>query len=139
MTPANGNLSRNERLMSLGAGAVLTALATRGGPMGKVIYGLGALGFLGRAFAGHCAMKASLKGESSLREGFAQQWQHTKSRMRREVSDTNRVSDPIAASEKAVREQDGEASWMSHQNGRVTGAGVAAGAGDSEAGTASVR
>jgi hypothetical protein len=138
MTSANGNLGRNERLMSLGAGALLTALATRGGPVGKVVYGVGALAFFGRAMAGHCAMKASIKGESSLREGFGQQWQHMKSRMRREGSDPNRASDSIAASEKAVREQDGEASWASHQNGRVTGSGVAAGAGDSEAGTTSV-
>ena len=95
----------------------------------KLAAGTAALGLLGRAFAGHCGMKAALKQESSLGRGMADQWQ----RMSEPFRGVDRHAAPAAAGDGTE-----EASWMSHQNGRVTGSRVPPGAGDSEAGMTGV-
>lgn len=130
MRPDTGNLGRNERLLSLGAGALLTALAARGGTFSKLIYGVGAMALLGRAAAGHCAMKAALNGESSLGQGFAQQWRHMKSGIQGGGMGTSRVSEATSAAEKAVREQGDDTSRSSQQGSRATGARVMPGTGE---------
>jgi len=136
-----GNLKRNERLLSLGGGALLAALATRGSSTtARLLLGLGATGLVARSLAGHCAMKAAVTGQSTFKEGLAEQWRHMRSQIEtRGLHRAARMSDDVAAAEKPVRERanspDDDTSWMSHHSGRVTGTGVEAGAGDSEAGT----
>jgi hypothetical protein len=146
MSFETGNLGNNERLVSVGAGTLLSAVALRsGGPIIRLLAGVGALAFLARAFAGHCGMKSALTGQSSLGEGMSQQWRHMTSSMKelggRAESSAAAMS---AGAEKSMREQGPSAAqrtgaegsdWMSHQNGRVTGTGVTPGTGDSEAGT----
>jgi uncharacterized membrane protein len=74
----SGNLSRIERIGSavLGVGATVL-VARRGGPIAKLLGGALAASLIGRAFAGHCAVKAALTGQSSLKEGLTDQWQRT--------------------------------------------------------------
>ncbi len=70
MSLQSGNLGRNERLVSLGAGALLSALALRsGGPFVRLLTGASGIGLLARGLAGHCGMKAALTGRSSLARG----------------------------------------------------------------------
>jgi uncharacterized membrane protein len=73
-----GNLGRAERIGSalLGMG-VAWLFARRGGPVLKVLGGTIAASLMGRALAGHCAMKAAVTGKSSFRQGVADQWQRT--------------------------------------------------------------
>jgi uncharacterized membrane protein len=52
-------------------------LTRRGSPMLKMVTGTVAASLVSRAFAGHCAMKAAITRQSSLRQGLADQWQHT--------------------------------------------------------------
>ena len=136
----SGNLGSNERLISAGAGALLSVLALRGGPLVRLLAGAGAIGLVARAVAGHCGMKAALKGESSLKDGMTEQWHHMTSALSSAAEQTRyTAAQAVADAEKAVREQGDSSSaggdWMSHQNGRVTGTGVTPGTGDSEAGT----
>jgi uncharacterized membrane protein len=74
----SGNLSRGERIGSalLGVGVSLL-LTRRAGPVMRLVGGTLAASLFGRAFAGHCAMKAALTGESSLKQGFADQWERS--------------------------------------------------------------
>jgi hypothetical protein len=133
MISSRGNLETGERVASAVLGVALSMLATRaGGPLTKIGAGTAALGLFARAFAGHCAMKAALKHESSLRQGASDQWR----RMRQPFRNDDRRATPADAGDG----MDGmeEASWMSHHNGRVTGERVPPGSGDSEAGMSGV-
>jgi hypothetical protein len=130
MNQPRGNLQTGERVASAVAGTVLSLLAARtGGPFMKIAAGTAALSLFGRAFAGHCAMKAALTHESTFREGVQDQWHRVREPLRR----ADRRATPAHAGDPSER-----ASWISHQNGRVTGTGVAPGSGDSEAGLSGV-
>jgi hypothetical protein len=89
-----GNLSGGERIGSALLGAGLTLLAARrGGPLFRVFSGVVGSSLIGRAFAGHCAMKAAWTGQSSLGQGIADQWQHTSEigrRVAQRVAETTR-------------------------------------------------
>jgi hypothetical protein len=79
-----GNLSRGERIGSALLGVGLTwFFARRDSAMLRILGGAVGTSLIGRAFAGHCAMKASLNGESTLTEGLADQWRHTAATGRR--------------------------------------------------------
>jgi uncharacterized membrane protein len=74
----NGNLSRGERIGSalIGLGAIWFLGRSRG-PLGKFIGGTLGTSLIGRAFAGHCGMKAALTKQTSFRQGISDQWSHT--------------------------------------------------------------
>ena len=69
-----GNLSSTERAASAAVG-VLFGLAslTRGGPLLRSASAMTAGALLVRALSGHCALKAALRGDSSLAEGVRDQ------------------------------------------------------------------
>jgi len=107
MTIEAGNLGRNERLISAVAGTLLAALTARsGGVATRLLFGLAAAGFIARAFAGHCAMKAALTGESTLAEGINEQWRLMRARASAPDSRSAYMSAAaVAAAEKPMREQ----------------------------------
>jgi hypothetical protein len=62
---------------------------------------------------------------------------------RRAMERRQKVREPIAPMDRPAPSADagepaGEAGWYGHQDGRITGSGVAPGAGDSEAGTSAI-
>lgn len=59
----------------LGLGMLL--LMRRGSPILRIAGGALAASLISRAVAGHCAMKAAVRGESSLKQGLTDQWHHT--------------------------------------------------------------
>jgi type IV secretory pathway TrbL component len=74
-----GNLKSGERAVSAVFGVALAMLAARrGGPILRTLAGVAGASLLARSLAGHCAMKAALNGESSLLDGVADQWRHTR-------------------------------------------------------------
>jgi uncharacterized membrane protein len=74
----NGNLSRGERIGSALTGlGVLLLLGRSRRPIGKFVAGALGLPLISRAFAGHCAMKAAVSGQSNFRQGLSDQWFHT--------------------------------------------------------------
>ncbi len=75
------NLSAAERGISgtLGAAALSTVALRRAHPAIRVGAALLGLGLLARALAGHCAVKATLRGESSLGDALKDQWRATRS------------------------------------------------------------
>ena len=76
-TPLTGNLSNTERTWSALLGASLSLLALRRGNMAvRSLQGLAGTALVARALAGHCGMKAALRGNASLGEGLRDQWQH---------------------------------------------------------------
>ena len=78
-----GNLSRGERIGSALTGlGVLMLLGRSRRPIGKFVGGALGVSLISRAFAGHCAMKAAVSGQSNLRQGIADQWFHTTQRAR---------------------------------------------------------
>jgi ferritin-like metal-binding protein YciE len=75
----SGNVGNLERWLSLAAGVGLTlASFGRRGFLGRTAIGATGLSLLARGATGHCAVKAALTGESSLREGLADQWSRAK-------------------------------------------------------------
>jgi hypothetical protein len=76
MTQKTGNLSDAERIISALLGVGLSVLALRrGSVLSRVAAGVAGTALLARAGAGHCAVKAVMSGETSLREGLSDQWQ----------------------------------------------------------------
>jgi uncharacterized membrane protein len=60
----------------IGLGA-LWLLGRARSPLAKIAGGALGVSLVSRALAGHCAMKAALSGQSSFRQGMADQWSHT--------------------------------------------------------------
>jgi hypothetical protein len=80
MAHHTGNLGTGERALSALFGAALSILAMRrGGGLTRAASAVAGLSLLSRAAAGHCAMKASLTGQSTLRQGLADQWERMRS------------------------------------------------------------
>lgn len=82
MNDSNGNLGSGERVVSAILGLAFTLLALRrgGGGVTRAVAGVTGAALLARSFAGHCAVKAAVTGESSFSEGVAEQWRHTRAR-----------------------------------------------------------
>lgn len=124
MNRSSGNLSGGERAFSAISGVALSIFgASRGGPILRVLASTAGAALLARAFAGHCAMKAALSGESTLREGALEQWRQT-SRTGRNLAATARRK--VATAGEALEEQIGEpiarqARASSLADGPVTG------------------
>ena len=75
MNAQHGNLSTTERATSVGAAALLSLLTVRRGPpLLRILAGATAAGLALRAAAGHCAVKATLRGEASLKDALADEW-----------------------------------------------------------------
>jgi ferritin-like metal-binding protein YciE len=70
-----GNLGSAERLLSAAAGLGLLLTAGRGSALGRLARGGVAASLLTRATTGFCAVKSTLQGETTLRDGLQQQWQ----------------------------------------------------------------
>lgn len=84
MNQQRGNLSSGERAGSALLGLGFTILAARGGgPLLRILAGIAGTSLVARAAAGHCAMKAAVTGESSFKEGLAEQWRRTSETGRR--------------------------------------------------------
>jgi hypothetical protein len=84
MNQQRGNLSSGERTASALLGIGLTVLAARrGGRILRTLTALAGTSLISRAVAGHCAMKAAVTGESTFREGMAEQWRRTSDTGRR--------------------------------------------------------
>jgi len=82
MYTSSGNVGAVERWLSLAAGIGLTlASFGRRGIVGRTALGATGLSLLARGATGHCAVKAALTGESSLREGLADQWSRAKAEL----------------------------------------------------------
>lgn len=82
MTLHRRNLGETERWISFvsGAGLLLVSLL-RGGVLSRSLGAAAGVSLLARGAAGHCAMKAALSGESTLREGVRDQIHHLRSRV----------------------------------------------------------
>jgi hypothetical protein len=81
MNDSNGNLGSGERVVSAILGVAFSLLALRrGGSVTRAVAGATGAALLARSFAGHCAVKAAVTGESSLSEGVAEQWRHMRER-----------------------------------------------------------
>jgi len=77
-----GNVGPAERWISIVSGAgLLAASMTRGGVFARALGAAAGLSLLTRGAAGHCAMKAALTGETSLGEGFRDEWTRLRSRV----------------------------------------------------------
>jgi hypothetical protein len=75
MNAQHGNLSTAERATSAGAAALLSLLTVRRGPpLLRILAGAAAASLALRAAAGHCAVKATLRGEASLKDALADEW-----------------------------------------------------------------
>jgi hypothetical protein len=74
-TEQTGNLSATERTVSALSGVALSLIMLRGkNPLVRALAGLAAAGLGARAYAGHCAIKAAVTKQVSLREGISDQW-----------------------------------------------------------------
>jgi len=80
MLQQRGNLAPRERWISVlsGIGLALASL-TRGTTAIRSLGAIAGLSLIARGAAGHCAMKAALAGETSLREGVRDQWARMRS------------------------------------------------------------
>jgi hypothetical protein len=75
-----GNLSSVERAASAAIGMLLAVVSlTRGGPLARTTAAATAGALLLRALSGHCAVKAALRGHSSLADGVRDQVRGLKS------------------------------------------------------------
>lgn len=70
-----GNLGSTERWLSALVGAGLLIAAARGSTAGKLAKGGLGASLLARATTGYCAVKGTLQGETTLPDGFREQWQ----------------------------------------------------------------
>jgi len=107
-TGYQGNLSGTERTWSAVLGTGLSLLVLRSGnPILRALAAVAGAGLLSRAFAGHCAVKATIKGETSLGEGIRDQWQRLSGRQNR-MADTQQAveewADPAAVEEGRASE-----------------------------------
>lgn len=74
-----GNLAGPERWLSVAAGLGLTlAAARRGGILRRLLLSTAGASLLSRGATGYCAMKSSLQGQTTLRNGLQEQWQRTR-------------------------------------------------------------
>ena len=102
MTQKTGNLSDAERVISALLGVGLSVLALRrGSVLSRVAAGVAGTALLARAGAGHCAVKAVMSGETSLREGLSDQWQRL-TRAAAELRDPHTGSGSDTAQSRAV-------------------------------------
>jgi ferritin-like metal-binding protein YciE len=69
-----GNVGTSERWLSAAAGLSLTLQALRGrGLLGRVLMASAGLSLLARSATGYCAVKSTLSGETSLKQGMKEQ------------------------------------------------------------------
>ena len=75
MLRQTGNMSSAERTMSALLGAALAAFALRRASGGaRLMAGAASAALLARAWAGHCGVKSTLQGHTTLTRGLADQW-----------------------------------------------------------------
>lgn len=76
MKHQTGNLSPTERAVSALAGIALAILSPRRSTaIGRSIMRGASAALLTRAWAGHCGIKSTLQGHTTLRSGLADQWE----------------------------------------------------------------
>ena len=76
MLQQTGNMSSAERTLSALLGVALAAFAHRRASTGaRLIAGGASAAFLARAWAGHCGVKSTLQGHTTLTGGLADQWE----------------------------------------------------------------
>lgn len=90
-----GNVGPAERWLSAAAGIGLLLSATRGGALGRLARSGAAVSLLTRASTGYCAVKGALQGETTLQDGFKQQWQ----RLTESIAAPSRVTQAIDSME----------------------------------------
>jgi hypothetical protein len=75
MLQQNGNMSPAERAVSALLGVAFAAFVLRRANTGaRLIAGGASAALLARAWAGHCGVKSTLQGHTSLTGGLADQW-----------------------------------------------------------------
>ena len=87
-----GNVGTTERWLSTAAGFGLLLSAARGDALGRIARGGAGLSLLIRGATGYCAVKGAVQGETTLRDGFMQQWQRLT-----ETAESVRAISPTAA------------------------------------------
>lgn len=87
ITGQSGNVGTTERWLSLLGGVGLLLTTARGGAVGRLTRGAVGLSLLARGATGYCAMKAALRGDASMTEGFKEQWRRLTSRAEHVVGD----------------------------------------------------
>lgn len=75
--------------MSLLAGVGLTLAAARGSALRRLLLGTAGISLISRGATGFCAMKSAATGQSTLKQGFQEQWR----RMRDGVSQVSSMED----------------------------------------------
>ncbi len=104
MALQTGNLSAGERAVSALLGLACAFIAMRrGAPWLRTSAGIIGASLLTRSFGGHCAVKASLQGHASLRDGLSDQWRSLRTG-RRTATDGLPGSPVHAAASRAVDE-----------------------------------
>lgn len=89
----SGNLGENERWLSAAAGLALGVIALRSrGGVGKWLLTAAALPMIARGATGYCAMKSTMAGETTLKQGVEEQMR----RLRHVVGTTNRIGSMAA-------------------------------------------
>lgn len=77
-----GNVTGAERWLSLAGGiGLILAGARRGSPLSRMAMITTGASLLTRGATGYCAMKSALTGQSSMKDGFQEQWQRAKSNL----------------------------------------------------------
>jgi len=98
-----GNLSGAERTWSAVIGTALSLFVLRrGSPALRSLAAAAGAGLLARAVAGHCGVKAAIKGQTSLGEGFREQWNRMSGRQTKSFNAQEAVeeqTDPVAVQE----------------------------------------
>jgi ferritin-like metal-binding protein YciE len=83
MNVHSGNVGPVERWLSLIGGAALTLVAlSRGGALRRLALGATGASLMIRGSTGYCAVKGTLAGETSLRDGLGETWSRVKSGVR---------------------------------------------------------
>jgi ferritin-like metal-binding protein YciE len=117
-----GNLSSNERWISLVAGGVLTAAALgRGGLLRRAALGLSGLALMTRGSSGFCAMKAAVTGDAPLRQGLREQWQRTRSQLGGSAGGIESLNDLYTEELQELAGGAGELSRLLAELGQVVG------------------
>lgn len=95
-----GNVGTSERWLSAAAGLSLTLQALRGrGLLGRLLLASAGLSLLARSATGYCAVKSTLAGQTSLRQGMREQVRRLRQTVGADTVSTIETMDALYAAE----------------------------------------
>ena len=98
LTP--GNVGTSERWLSAAAGLSLTLRALRGGGvLSRLLLASAGVSLLARSATGYCAVKSTLSGETSLKQGMKEQVRRLRQTVGADTVDTIDTMDALYAAE----------------------------------------